>query len=310
MAFMIIILNILSFFSYTASSQLLQTCTEDICHGIDFDSIGLNTFYNVVPEEIIKSRDWYDRKRAGECFRNKKVLIFGDSSTQETVEELFLLLGGNATYFGDFNGHEQHRNQLIDVLELNSTLRFRWFGHAIITSNFGGVESMLSQTIEKELYCLLGISDFEHCVSPHIIVIQSSHHDVNYEEFYGGKLHLFMELLQKAQERGSKVYWKGSGTFVNRNPIIDRLNEYAAPIANQYGVDFINMTTAFCEVESFMNLSTYFSTYPHVGMNGHEDEMVFSNFLTQYFLREICYHNNPIHNNRRRMLKSNTQSKQ
>jgi len=219
------------------------------------------------------------------------MLMLGDSSTQETVEELSLMLNGKTAYYGDFNGRDQHRNQLIEIPRLNSTLRYRWFGHKEITMNFGGIKSMLEPSMQSELYCLFGFQEYQNCRFPDVIVVQSSHHDIYnglVNSAYSENVHLLMALLQKAQKLGSKVYWKGSGTFSGRSPLIDSLNEYTALVAKSFGVQYINMTSAFRQAESFMNVSNYYHTYPHVGLNGHKFEMAFSNFLTQYFLRNIC----------------------
>ena len=293
MAIFLLISCLLLFCSSWASDVRFLKCAPDVCRGVDFDSIGLNTLLEVVPKDVIKSEQWYDQERTKKCFSNKYVLLLGDSSLQETVEELNVLLNGTAKYFGFVDGHEQHRNQIIQVNDIQSAIRFRWFGHRIIENNFGGVASMMDQRVSDELNCLLGLSSYSnsnstYCRRPDIIIVQSSHHDVNYDSAYGDSLPDLMELLKRAKSKGSDVYWKGSGTFIGRSTKIDMLNEYAAKAASIFGIPFINMTEEFRIAESFMNVTQFFDTYPHVGMNGHDKDMTFSNFLTQRMLREIC----------------------
>ena len=284
---------------YTRPEEVtyLTKCNPYICRDLDFESPGLKSFFGKVPVDFIKSESWFDSTRTRKCFQKKNVLFLGDSSTLETVEELNFVLNGTVKFLGNIiDGHVQHRNQIIHSPGIQSTVRFRWFGHRIVEKDFGGVASMMDNRVKHELLCLLGISksSIAYCQKPDIVIVQSSHHDARNESSFMTSLPLLMDLLASVNNNGTKVYWKGSPTFNGKQPIIDRLNDFAAKQAASHNISFIDMTQEMRKVEGFANLSRYFATYPHIGTNGHADDMLLSNLLTQRLLREICDNNKKV----------------
>jgi hypothetical protein len=118
------------------------------------------------------------------CFSNKNILLLGDSTMGETVDDLVILLtkiGSNATLFEDYlkpsntssNNHVRilqipndiqlsvehfigRRNVSIHSSILNMTIRYRFTGHHIVSKNFGGLATFFHPEFQGELDCLLG----------------------------------------------------------------------------------------------------------------------------------------------------------
>lgn len=128
------------------------------------------------------SGPWYDAEATRRCFQGKRVTILGDSSTQETVFDIYHLLAGlhrahdytvpdgeeeihhdqskrktitikvsanDPTVVVSFvgselaGGHDASRNATVDVQELDTVIRYRWGAGEHIDQNFGGLTELL-----------------------------------------------------------------------------------------------------------------------------------------------------------------------
>ena len=76
--------------SYDGTSN---KCVPDVCGGANFNNYGLATMLNKVPiSEIQRMPYWFDGQRFLNCIKDKYIVILGDSSTQEIIEEMFKAL--------------------------------------------------------------------------------------------------------------------------------------------------------------------------------------------------------------------------
>jgi hypothetical protein len=180
--------SLILFFYFASTSYSIElvrwngtTCVPNVCHGAQIDSI--KPMLSEIPIEIIQSQYLFDQIRTLKCFSNKYITVLGDSSTAETIVDLYHLLAGaysnrrnenstvheeklikhaghiSTTLFkispqdpevivylhGDSEGRESARNCTVVIAEWNITIRYRWGGHHQIGGNNGGLKSLLTE---------------------------------------------------------------------------------------------------------------------------------------------------------------------
>ena len=178
------LLIISSIFNTTNSAEFVTwngtACVPDVCHGAEMDT--LQPMLSAIPIEIISSQYLFDQIRTLKCFSNKYITVMGDSSTQETIFDLYHLLAGafsnrrneqsivqeekmikhvghlsktvfkisaqdpevTVHFHGDEEQNESSRNSTVVIPEWNITIRYRWGGHSKIAGNMGGLMYLLT----------------------------------------------------------------------------------------------------------------------------------------------------------------------
>ena len=237
-----------------------------------------------------------------DCFLRKRILFMGDSTMEETMDDLVLLLSGiganrtvmyqylfesslashvhppykridlpgNITveYFGG------RRNITVTSKQLNMHLRYRSVEYHQQSNNFEGVLTYFHKNFDDEFACLLGRRSGFGCVKPRIIVINSGLHDarghnnVTMFAFYLEKLFAF---LQNTTIPRPRVIWKSnvlSPEILRQHDKLREFDEIAYHLSRRWDVEYVNSSLAYEIVaESDTDLLSKTSTdqFLHIG---------------------------------------------
>ena len=219
-------------------------------------------------------------------------------------------------------GHDASRNVTVEVPELDTIIRFRWGAGEHIDTNFGGLTEILNGgSMRQELNCLMGVPTdppfADACPRPDFFIVQTGAHELyKAEPLYAPdnpwnvSFAQFLPLLSAMAAQGTKVVWKGTPTpervphdtrlegerpFHEMN-VADEVNRQAQEAAPLHNFTFVDLTPAYRTVATYRNFSvngpgdpqTFYESWPHVGYNGHKNEILVSTLLTQLLLRALC----------------------
>ena len=145
----------------------LNECVPDVCHGSKITEIAGND--NQMPVDLVANTTLYDTSKTRQCFKDKYIVILGDSSLIETTHDMILLLTKLADndnllhiYLTNCIGHGYkprtefkfnsdsvatvqldkktgHRNLTYTLPEYNIRIRYRFTGGNALASNNDGI---------------------------------------------------------------------------------------------------------------------------------------------------------------------------
>lgn len=310
-------------------NNLTNICTPDICKGKHLDDIP--DFDGVISSKFVEdiyaaNYSIFDKIAISQCFSNKRIAIFGDSTMTEFVLGMFSILTGIfrqqhkadwQTYmdhtmakvlpqgytdhfkfdgipeFTVVIGRYGHRNFSLHMPSIHSDIFHRFTGAGNdLNSNFGGVKEMMKH-MPPDFLCLIGVN----CPVPDVIIYQSGHHDVN--DWHGtiNELPKLFRLLQDAKNRGSRVYWKSSSDNYRESHQDVRtgvMNQAAELFSYEYHINYINMDIARDMFAKHYNSREYIEegAGPHSGLiggNAHPDHpMLYIMWKINFILNYIC----------------------
>ena len=219
---------------------------------------------------------FWDSTGTQKCLRQKSMLFLGDSTMEETIDDLVMLLSGigsNVSTLGSYlfdsslasHIHPPYkkielprnitveyfggrRNVTVTSNVLGLRIRYRFTGHHNLLRNFEGILTFFHNDFSAELDCLLGERG-SGCVRPSIVVLNSGLHDSRGHNNASTFSFYLKKLLSKIQEEPStRVIWKAniiSEEIVrihNNLPVFDDL---ARSIGLQRHVEYVNSTLAY-----------------------------------------------------------------
>ena len=282
--FVLIFLSYAVFLSYADDFAAIKwddedkKCIPEVCDGIKLNEIC--GFDGNMPADLIRDTHLYDSERARQCFKNKRSVFLGDSSTTETVHDLNVLLAGAAPYqqlveeySSKANGHKAdkgpfgafydfqvpgnpavhitvdpdvgHRNLSIYIDDYKIAIIHRFNGGGRdLNRNGYGVPAMLDDDNIESLLCLLGIpaTPDPKCPTPAIIYYQSGHHDAVHVTETIQSLPRLFDYLKEAQSKGSAVYWRTSIDAGIRANETHQIDTVAEELCHTHNFTFLNMT--------------------------------------------------------------------
>ena len=217
---------------------------------------------------------FWDSAETRKCLQRKNILFLGDSTMEETIDDLVMLLSGigsNDSTLGSYlfesslasHIHPPYkkvdlprnitveyfggrRNMTVTSHTLDLRIRYRFTGHHHLLRNFEGVMTFFHKAFSAELECLLGGSG---CIRPSIIVVNSGLHDSrghNNASTFSFYLSRLFSTLQDNQS--TRVIWKANVISkeivrVHKNlPVFDNL---ARSISLQRRIQYVNSTIAY-----------------------------------------------------------------
>ena len=171
----IFILILLCFFNRYFSQETalvswdssLNKCIPDVCHRSKITEIA--GYNNQMPVSLVNTTTLYDTSKIRQCFKDKYIVILGDSSLIETTHDMILLLTKLADndnslhkYLTNCIGHGYkprtefkfnsdsvatvqldkktgHRNLTYTLPEYNIRIRYRFTGGNALASNNDGI---------------------------------------------------------------------------------------------------------------------------------------------------------------------------
>jgi len=207
-----------------------------------------------------KTRFW-NAKETTQCMKDKYILLLGDSTIVENLNDMVLLLAGgpkkvNPGQFYQDVTHVPHsgvlkydtlegemvntytgrnRNQTVSLNGLNLHMKYRFTGAAKLAGNCGGLEVLLQDTVRQEIDSLVKNGGRK----PDAIIIHSAMHDMcnaqlhknHLKSFYGSIDKVGEEFIKPWVEQGIKVIWRGSYRFPAESQSIENpaLGDYRVP---------------------------------------------------------------------------------
>jgi len=309
-------------------------CIPNICKGSKLtDIIG---FDQKISADLVNLITLYDAKALETNLKNKYILFLGDNSLKETFNDIIFIISGlnnNATlrheYFErmvtpDHNikyksqrihlrgypkvfveniGKEgyAYRNTTVQLSELNSVLRYRYFGGGSnLVGSKGGVVTMNEQEMSSELNCLFGNGNqHSHCPRPDIMIIQSAHQDVGHWELSAVALNQAMGRLVQVRKSGVQTYWKSSigASSESQASVLEYLNLVAKYECKLQGLRFIDAAMAATLFDKYHNSSLLLPAsergvtrnFTHAGLVRHSAHLdaTYDSWMTQYVLNYI-----------------------
>ena len=240
---------------------------------------------------------FWDSTSTRACLSGRNFLFLGDSTMEETIDDLVMLLSGigsNFTLFGAYlfesslasHLHPPYkridlprnitveyfggrRNMTVTSHLLGLRIRYRFTGHHHLLRNFEGILSFFHRDFSVEFDCLLG-----GCGSarPSIIVVNSGLHDSrghNNASTFFTHLH---KLFTKFQEKPStRIIWKAnliSENIVRIHNNLPLFDDLARKISLERNVEYVNSTLAYEIVAQSMPhllLRTTTDNFLHIG---------------------------------------------
>ena len=217
---------------------------------------------------------FWDSLWTRKCLRQKSMLFLGDSTMEETIDDLVILLSGigsNVSSFGSYlfeSSLASHMHPLYKKIDLprnitveyfggrrNMTvtshvlglrIRYRFTGHHHLLRNFEGILSFFHRDFSAELDCLLG---GRGCIRPSIIVLNSGLHDSRGHNNASTFSFYLNKLFSKLQEEPStRIIWKANVISQEILSIHNNLlvfDDLARSIALIRSVEYVNSTLAY-----------------------------------------------------------------
>ena len=219
---------------------------------------------------------FWDSESTRKCLANKQLLFLGDSTMEETIDDLNILLSGigsqNVSTFGSYlfesslasHIHPPYkridlprnitveyfggrRNMTVTSNVLGLRVRYRFTGHHHLFRNYEGILTFFHPDFSAEFDCLLGGNG---CMQPSIIVINSGLHDSRGHNNASLFALYLNKLLAKFQEQPStkRIIWKSnliSEEIVRIHHNLPLFNDLARNITQQRKLQYVNSTLAY-----------------------------------------------------------------
>jgi hypothetical protein len=209
---------------------------------------------------------FWNSKETSQCMKDKYILMLGDSTIVENLNDMILLLAGgpkkvNADKFYQDVTHQQHngilkyntaagemvstymsrnRNQSISLPGQNTLIKYRFTGAAKLAANCEGLEVLLQDKVKQEIDMLVENGGRK----PDTIIIHSAAHDMCHTQlkkdhlssFYGSIDKVGTELVKPWVEQGINVIWRGAYRFPNEEQSVEqpKLGDYRIPAKLDY----------------------------------------------------------------------------
>jgi len=216
---------------------------------------GVNSF------SVPAKTHFYNAKDTMQCMKKKYILMLGDSTVVENLNDMILLLAGGPTkvspdkFYQDVThvpahgvleydtpgGHmvntytARNRNQTVELKDQNLLVKYRFTGAAKLAGNCGGLEVLLEDQVKAEIEQLVENGGRR----PDAIIIHSAMHDMCHSQvkkdhlssFYGAIDRVGEELVKPWVKKGINVIWRGSYRFPKEEKTVDnpKLGDYRVP---------------------------------------------------------------------------------
>ena len=187
---------------------------------------------------------FFDMKRTQKCLAGKKIAVFGDSTIEDFVYDLALILSGisrNKKIMNDFierstqpgldpyvkikiptspmymEFYKGRRNVTVIDPENDIYIKHRFTGHVSLKANRLGIKTFFRKEFQDELNCILGFVGVERkkeCRKPDFIVMNSGlHDDKKKPDYFQDKLRALLENWKKKYkhmaEGNVEIFWRG-----------------------------------------------------------------------------------------------------
>lgn len=219
----------------------------------------------------------WDSYSTRKCFAQKRMLFLGDSTMEETIDDIVILLSGigsNRTRMEDYlfqsslSSHVHppykkielpgnvtveyfggRRNVTVTSNKLDLHLRYRFTGHHNMFRNFEGILTFFQEDFSTELDCLLGHGGL-HCVQPTTVVVNSGLHDArghNNATTFAFYLNKLFERFNSTITPPPRVVWKANilSSDLKRFETLPQFDLHAYQLARQWGAEYVNTTVAY-----------------------------------------------------------------
>ena len=212
---------------------------------------------------------FWDSNSVRKCFQHKNLLFLGDSTMEETIDDINILLSGigsqNISTFGSYlfesslasHIHPPYkqinlpgnitveyfggrRNMTVTSHTLGLRIRYRFTGHHHLFRNYEGILTFFHPEFSAELDCLLGRNG---CIRPSIIVLNSGLHD---SRGHNNASKLFAKFQE--QPSTTRIIWKAnviSEEIVKTHTNLLLFNDLARNMAQQRNLQYVNSTLAY-----------------------------------------------------------------
>lgn len=230
------------------------------CEPSDYELCKLSDFSTIpyISGKVISSQTlhWLSTSLVRQCLSNQYVLMLGDSTMVENVDDLSILLSGIGNdslklneyiqssthvhnlfqrYIDHSDVHQDyysnHRNMFINISSLNISIKFRFTGHYNPTGNGLGIKTFLASEFDDELMCLLGEKYNRYnqrrkmCPKPTILLINSNVHDfhislIEYENYLYKALNKILSMVRFNETR---LFWKGTLVML---PVLEQYYDF------------------------------------------------------------------------------------
>lgn len=288
------------------------------CKDIDIKTIPF--VFDHVSERFINTQKFFDTKLTNKCLKNKRITLLGDSTMIEVANDLAVLMSGLAsdhsilekylyrtthvdeTYSSyklmnhvkeDYYGN--HRNMSIYSDQTDTYIRSRFIGHYDLSKDDFGILTLIEDSFQGELFCLLG---FNGCPTPDFVVINSGYHDrrhpiKQFKKIVFQFLHDLKDRYNK-EKKAVNIIWAGTIIGTQKWKAIVDLDNVAEKVMEALKIPYMNSTDVIQYVPQFhFYPGMYTPDFIHYGsvakkMDGNITGAV-SMLKTQRILNEICY---------------------
>ena len=186
----------------------------------------------------------FDMARTRDCLAGKRVAVFGDSTIEDFVYDLALLLSGisrNKKIMDKFieestqpgldpyikikiptspmymEFYKGRRNVTVVDPEHDIYIKHRFTGHVSLKANKLGIKTFFREEFQDELNCILGFvgqGRKKECPKPDFIIINSGlHDDKKKPDYFQDKLRALLENWKKKYkhmaEGNVEIFWRG-----------------------------------------------------------------------------------------------------
>ena len=290
---------------------------NDACEGIDIKTIPF--MIDHVLEKFTNTQGFFDTRKTTNCLKNTRITLLGDSTMIEVANDLAILMSGLGSdssilekylyrtthvdsaysnfklmnhvkedYFGN------HRNMTIYNDELNIFIRSRFIGHYDLQKEDYGVLTLLEDSFQDELNCLLG---FNGCPVPDVVIINSGYHDRKHPVKQFKKI--VYQFLHDLKGRYSKekmnvdIIWAGIILGTSKWKVISDLDDVAYRVMQHLRIPYINATEIIKFVPQYWSYpSMYTPDFMHFGsvakLYDKNITGAISMLKTQRILNEVC----------------------
>jgi hypothetical protein len=216
---------------------------------------GVNSF------SVPANTRFYNSKDTTQCMKKKYILMLGDSTIVENLNDMILLLAGGPKkvnpdkFYQDVthvpahgllqydtpSGHmvntytARNRNQTVELKDEDLLVKYRFTGAAKLAGNCGGLEVLLEDQVKAEIEQLVENGGRK----PDAIIIHSAMHDMCHSQVHKDHLSSFYqsidrvgtELIKPWTQKGINVIWRGSYRFPKEEQTVDnpKLGDYRVP---------------------------------------------------------------------------------
>lgn len=305
-----------AYIRYDSESKTL--CNPvNACKGIDIKTIPF--MFDHVSERFTNTQNLYDTTAVNKCLKNKRITLLGDTTMTEVANDMAVLMSGIASeknslekfmyrsthldqaysdlklmnhvresYYGN------HRNMTVYSDETNTHIRSRFIGHYDLKKEGAGVLTLIEDSFQDELNCLLG---FNGCPMPNVVVINSGYHDRKHPIKQFKKI--IFQFLHDLKDRYAKekmkveIIWAGTIIGTAKWKIMQDLDNVAEKVTSSLKIPYMNSTDVIRYVPQFhFYPGMYTPDFIHYGSIAKQIDKnitgAVSMLKTQRLLNEIC----------------------